>query len=342
MKNNSLFAIRLFLLGCIVPIVMSSIVYTDFSTNYTVAVFSKKGFEYQYENGVYKYRILGNTMLLETYDFIKHYDLPTVAPRSLNLLDIYGEPQFYSAYFYMNTFFLCLTSILLLIILGLHRKNMDFMMVDLPVLFLCFLMAITQYVVVPYDTLSYFFLSLAAMLIINDSKKLWSLLVLCVIVILATLTRETAIFILAFYFALNYKTILIRPTNFKLNRKQGELLIITACFICTYIALRLILGYEHAIYQSFLFSRNMNLSSSLLSLLFYVSIALTIFTTTAVTKEISVFFVITLPYVLFLILFAELSEIRLWTPIILLLIIMKVRAYQPIAIQDSVHQVPRS
>jgi len=341
MKTKTILFLRIFLLGCIFPIIVSNIVYTGFSTNYTVGVFSKRGFEYYYGNGIYKYRVLGNTMLLKTYDLIKRYNLPTFAPRSLNLLDYAGDPQFYSAYFYLNTFFLCLTSILLLIILGAHHKNMDFMMVDLPVLFMCFLIAIAQYVVVPYDTLSYFFLSIAVILIIYDNGTLWNLLGLCIIVILATLTRETAAFILSFYFAINYKTILTKPTTLKINQKQAILIIITACFIFTYIGLRWVFGYDHAIYEAIVLSKNINRPDAILGMLFFVSIALIIFITKAVTKEISVFFVVTLPYVLFVLLFAEAWEIRLWTPPILLLIILKVRASQPVITQESVPETPR-
>jgi hypothetical protein len=340
MKTNIILFLRLFLLGCIIPIIMSTVVYMGFSTNYTVGVFSKPDFEHFYKNGIYKYRIVSTPLLLKTYDLIKQYGLPTIEPRSLSLIDNNGDPQFYSAYFYMNTFFLCLTSILLLIILGGHRKEADFMMIDLPVLFLCSLMTITQYVVVPYDTLSYFLLSMAAILIFSENRTSWHLLVLCIVVILATLTRETAAFILAFYFAVNYKTILTRPILFKMNPQQREFLLITICFLGTYVGLRVTFGYTHAIYQSFWFSTNINLPSAILGMLFFASMALSIISTTTVTKEISVFFLITFPYVVFIFLFAEPWEIRLWIPILLPLIIMKVRASQSLVIQNPLPKTP--
>ena len=285
---------------------------------------------------------MGNTTLLKIYDLIKRYDLPTFTPRSLGLLDYAGDAQFYSAYFYMNTFFLCLTSMLLLIILGAHRKNTDFMMVDLPVLFMCFLIGISQYVVVPYDTLSYFFLSTAVILIINDNGTLWNLLGLCIVIILATLTRKTAAFILSFYFAINYKTILTPPTTLKINREQAILMVITACFLFTYVGLRWVFGYDHAIYEAFVLSKNLDRPDSMLGILFFISIALIIFITKAVQKEISVFFIVTFPYVLFIWLFADAWEIRLWTPLILLLIIMKARASQSLSLQETISEIPHT
>jgi hypothetical protein len=304
-------------------------VYGGFSTNYTTKVFSESGFEQQYGNGIYRYRILGNALLLKTYDLVKRYNLPTFAPRSLLLLDPAGKPQFYMAYFYLNTFFFCLTSIVLLIIFGAHRQNTDFTEVELPVLLMGFLIAMSQYVVVPYDTLSYFLLCLAILIIIRNSTTLWNQAALCIVVILATLARETAVLILAFYFATHYEEILIKPASLRINQKQGVLLILAGCFLFTYFGLRWVLGYDHAVYQAFLLLYNINLPHALLGILFYLSIALLAFVTTTLTKEISVFFIVTFPYVLFILMFADPWEIRLWTPLILIMIIMKVRASEP-------------
>jgi hypothetical protein len=42
MKISIVLFLRLFILGCIIPIIVSNIVYTGFSTNYTVSVFSNE------------------------------------------------------------------------------------------------------------------------------------------------------------------------------------------------------------------------------------------------------------------------------------------------------------
>jgi hypothetical protein len=80
----------------------------------------------------------------------------------------------------------------------------------------------------------------------------------------------------------------------------------------------------------------------MLGILFFVSIALIIFITKAVQKEISVFFIVTFPYVLFIWLFADAWEIRLWTPLILLLIIMKARASQSLSLQETISEIPHT
>jgi len=324
MRTRLLLCTRVLLLGFVIPLILSTIVYQFFSTNLTSGeLFSKQGFEGQYENGVYKYRVLGRILLLKTYDLITLYQIPASAPKSI--LDGHGDPQFYAAYFFMNTIFLCLTSVVLFFIFdGHHRK--DFTTVELPLLFLCILMAITQFVVVPYDTLSYFFVALAAQLIIHDNRTSRRTIALGAIVILATLTRESSSLILAFYFAINYRDLLARPANFRLNQKQRALLTIAFCFLCTYVGLRFIFGYEHAVYQRFRLLANMTSQLSVSGAIFFASLAFLLLSTKPSSKEISVFFIAALPYILPIFLAANTGEIRLWTPVIILAVILKVRA----------------
>jgi hypothetical protein len=336
MKINTAALIRFILLGLILPVILSIMVYTGFSTNYTTEVFSKQSFENQYQSGVYRYRILGRAMLLGTYDLIKYYELPTVeAPYALNLLDPYGNEQFYSAYLYMNTFFLSLASMVLFFILNEHRRSEEFVMTDMSLLFICFVMVVTQYAVVPYDTLSYFLLAISILLIIHDNKKLWNLVILCVVVILATLTRETAFFILVFYVVNNYDAIQMKPIGVKINREQVTLLMISICFMFSYLGLRLALGYRDAMVHSFSngfrLIDNINSIYSIFGTLFFLSIATLFFTTKAVTKEMVIFLKVSSPYILLVWLSANPWEIRLWTPLILILVVMKVRASQFLA-----------
>lgn len=330
MKINTAFFARIFLLGIVIPLLMSTVVYQGFSSNYTLYVFSEQGFKRQYDSGVYKYRVLGKVLLLKTYERIQYHDLPTIAPTSLKLMDQRGDRHFYSAYFYLNTIFLCLTCMVLFFVLGGHKTNTDFLTSDLPVLFLCALMALSQYVVVPYDMLTYFFLSTAVWLILQNSRKIWSVLALCVVVVLATLTRETAALIMSFYFAWHYKSILTKPAGFKPNREQGILLLLTGCFIATYIGLRLILGSgEQAVFQSLTFPTMYDVStlSGVLAsagIVFLASVTLLFFLSGPTKPELWVFILAASPYVIAMLLVATPWEIRLWVPILLLLTVMKV------------------
>jgi hypothetical protein len=324
MKLTTIIFLRIILLGCIIPLIMSIIVYQGFSTNYTIKTFSEQSFRSQYEHDIYKYRVTGSYVLLKTFHFIQQHSLPTITVRSLQLLDEHGDPQFYSAYFYVNTFFLCLTCITLLFILDVTNKNMGFAAIEIPILFLCFLMTITQYTVVPYDTLSYFFLSLAVLLIIQRNQSWPAILVLITVIILATLTRETAILILAFYFALNYRLILRMPRSIRLNSQQKTFILISLCFLLTYIGLRVVLGYEHAVFQTVMTTCNDLFSDA--GLLLLVSVTLLTIIIRPVTREIIAFFLASLAYILPVLVAGNPAEMRLWTPLILMFTIMKVRA----------------
>lgn len=315
MKTNKITLARLIILGYIMPIIFSTIVYYGFTTNYTKGVFTKQGFDQQYQSGIYKYRVLGSALLIKTYDLVEKSELL--------LLDYSeGDSAFYSAYYYLNTTFLCLTCITLFFVLGGTRSN-DFMRVDLPLLFLCCLMTITQYVVVPYDMLSYFFLSIAALLIIKSNQKTWATIILCIVVVLATLTRETAALILAFHFAFNYRDILKKPSVFKLNHQQLQLLLIVLCFLCTYVGLRFTLGFENAVFQEITLPSLNNLVQ-LLSILFIFSMAILFIITKNTTKEMYIFLLASAPYILPLFVISQLWEIRLWVPVILMLLILKI------------------
>ncbi len=317
---------RLLLLGCVIPLTISTMVYEGFTTNYTRYVFSQRGFESQYNEGIYKYRVLGKALLLKTYRVIKHYEIPTIKPQFLSLLDENADRKFYSAYFYMNTIFLCLTSIMLFFVLG-GQKNLNFITVDLPIISMCFLMGITQYVVVPYDTLSYFFLALAAFFIISSRQTLWNTMALCFVVVSATLTRETSALILALYFAMNYRTILAKPTSLMINQTQRDFFLITICYISTYVGLRYVLGGANVIYQDLRILENIN-PLSLLSIIFFGSFAILVSITESASKSVLVLYIVSLPYIISIVLIANPWEIRLWIPIILLVLILKVKAAQ--------------
>ncbi len=341
MKVSKATLVRFILLGIVLPVIMSVVVYAGFSTNYSTDVFSKQTFVNQYISGVYKYRILGSALLLKTYDLIKYYKLPIVeAPYALNSLDPYGDEQFYSAYLYMNTFFLILASMTLFLILNQkYREGEEFVMTDMPLLFMCLLMTITQYTVVPYDMLLYFLLTVSILLIIRDNKQPWTPLVLCVIVVLATLTRETAFFIPVFYLVSNYEAIQTKPVAAKLNCEQVTFLMISLCFVFSYLGLRWVLGYQGTIINSFSnafrLMENINSIYAILGTIFVLGITALFFITKVVTKEMVIFLEVSAPYVIFILLSANPWEARLWTPLILILVILKVRASRSLLLPNQ-------
>lgn len=318
---------RFFLLAWIIPIVMSFIVYFGFTTNYTGRVFSEASFNQQYLGGVYKYRVLGRILLIKTHDLINNYNISVFKPPySLRLLDPTGTREFYSAYFYMNTFFLCLTCSFLFFLL--HRGDHSNHIIDFYMMFMIFMMTITQYVVVPYDTITYFFIAFSAFFILKNKLSLWGISALCGTIILATLARETTVLILAFYFTVHYQALFEKPkgikiTSIKLNQQQLIFLVITLCFILTYLSLRWEFGYENAWFQSITFKENFSNKFPVLGILFLVMNILFLIITPEGRKEILIFITVSFPCILFILTVANPWETRLWVPLIIISAIIK-------------------
>jgi len=315
--------IRLLCLGFVIPFVLSMVVYFGFSSNYTGGVFSEAGFRAQYETGIYRFRVLGRITLLEINSFLEARQSPPIAPRALFLLDRNASPRFYTAYFFNNTLFLCLTCCTLLLLFDRFSSPQALWIGDLAVLLLCLLMAITQYVVAPYDTLSYFFLALGAFLTYGRQRPA-TVAALGAVVVLGALTRETAALIPAFYLAVHHRPLLARPFRFSIH--LAGLIVSALCFVATYAALRLALGFEAAFHQDVQLAYNLSNPFGVAGLLFFGAVLAVLLLSGPGRREGAVFLLVSLPYSLFLLATGILWEIRLWVPVILALVVLKVAA----------------
>ncbi len=308
-------------LGFFIPFVLSMVVYFGFSSNYTSGLFSEAGFREQYETGIYRFRILGRITLLEINAFLEARQSPQIAPRALFLLDRNASPRFYTAYFLNNTLFLCLTCCTLLLLFDRISSRQNLWIGDLAVLLLCLLMAITQYVVAPYDTLSYFFLALGAFLTYSRQRPA-TVAALSAVVVLGALTRETAALIPAFYLAVHHRPLLARPLRVSIH--HAALIFSALCFVATYAALRLALGFEAAFLKNIQLAYNLANPFGVAGLLFFAAILAVLLLSGPGRREGAVFLLVSLPYSLFLLATGILWEIRLWVPVILALVVLKV------------------
>jgi hypothetical protein len=324
----TLFA-RLILLGILIPALLGIFTYVGFFTNYTTAVFNQVGFEQQYlESSIYRYRVLGSHLLLWTYQHIKEWPLADFAPYALKVLDKNGDPNFYYAYFLMNTFFLCLTCLALVLAFSRHAAKKDFAHIDLPVFCLALLISFSQFVITPYDTLSYCFLALAILPIMKNKPGILDDIFLGIIIVLATLTRETVALILSFYLAVHHRTIL---TKFiPMNALQWRLLLMTLLFLATYWLLRWQLGMENATFHRFRLLRNFSDDPlPIVGGMFLPCVMSLFFTDTTNRRPLMIFLLASVPYTLMMFAVAYPWEIRLWVPVILLMVFLKLAPPNP-------------
>lgn len=313
--------LRLLLLGLAIPALLGIFTYVGFFTNYTTAVFHQAGFEQQYlHTSIYRFRILGSHLLLWIYEHIKDWPLTDFAPYALKSLDHQGDPNFYYAYFLLNTAFLCATCSALVIAFQRFARSIDFIHVDLPVLCLALLMSFAQYVITPYDTLSCFFLGASLPFCMKERLSIPELAIFCLVMVLGTLSRETSALILSLYFAVHHRRILQRT----FTRAQLNLLLLTITFLLTYGVLRWQLGMEDATHHRFRLLRNF--SDDPLPIIggIFLPCLLALFFTDATNRTaLRMFLIASLPYTLMMFAVAYPWEIRLWVPLFLLMTFLK-------------------
>ena len=219
MKSRLVYVLFLTILFCCIT---SYIVYFGFVSNYSHRMFSRPAFIDLYGKGIFHYRVLSRNLLLGLDD----------------LIDPSGK-QFYQTTFYFNTFFLVLSGIVTVLLFHLRRV---FRLSEgekiLFILLIPLIINITQFVVVPYDTLGYFFQLLITYIFLAFYEKEFAFATLSIslLLIVSTLNRESSainlsflITLLLFVYGWNRRTILTSAA-FILS------------FLVTYVLLRVVIG----------------------------------------------------------------------------------------------------
>ena len=312
--------IRFFSLGFMLPLTFMVIMYLGASSAYTWGgYFTEKHFHSLYDNGIYKYRVLGKQSLLEFYKLTKSNKLPGFAPRTTTGAYKDVDKNLYAAYFYNNTLYLIIASCFLILIFSPHKAG--FTQCELPILSILGLIGLTQYIVVPYDTLTYACLFAAIYLITTRPQNLLTGILLLATMVIATLTRESSVIILSFYAAWYWKKLWQNPLE-GINKEQGILLALIVIFIATYLALRLQLGFSQGIFHQITITRNITLTFWF-ALLFFGSFLSLFFLDEKGSSVSKRFLVFAMPYIIMIIIVAIPQELRLWMPVVLPLIILK-------------------
>jgi len=193
-------------------------VYYGFISNYNHIMMSRESFVGLYDTGVFYYRILSKYLLLGWDDFIDP-----------------SHREFYRSTFYFNTFFLILSGI---VTVGLVNLNRSLTMSRSERYFILFLVPlvvnITQYVVVPYDVLSYFFQLLIIWIFLKYylNHFVRATMAICLLLILSTLNRESSALSISFIAAVIF-------FHFGFKKKDIiSLSLFALSFLGTYLALR--------------------------------------------------------------------------------------------------------
>ena len=301
----------------LLSLVTSKVIYFGFTPNYAADIFNKQAFKGRLDHDVYQYRILSKYLLYVVDDWLGS-DMPAKGAEPRILIQTQnGSERFYLAFYYLNTFFLVLTAMMVVLLLDLERSFLFTVAEKNLIIFLVpILISITQFTVACYDVSSYFFQLLILYIFLRFSPKHYSLsmTIIGLLIILSTLNRESS--------ALSVSMIsLLLLTTYGWSRKTiTGIGILAVCFLSTYIALRYFIVDPKHLHILNIQAGKLLIDTNMIGLIFwglffYLPMAM------ADSNEnkylIGVFFLFSLPYIITCLKDGVMWEVRLYVPLFL-------------------------
>lgn len=330
MKKSSIIQI-LFLV--LTSIVFSTIVYYGFVSNYSKDVFSKNNYSEQYNSGVYKYRILSSQTLLMidewVTDNIENPDLLDKNDARLGLDDSFSS-HFYLAYFIQNTLFLVLTAIILFFIFEHSLINISAKEKILLQFITILIISITQYVVVPYDNLSYFFSACFVLVLLNyyNSESIINLFIMGSVLFFATFNRESSALFISVFAS-------VQLMKYGITKKTlVPVFALLLFFFAPYLILRFfIVPYDGTATYYLHIKENLIEWFNVLGMVFWLLLTyfLYVICDRAENKKAYLYFIVfSFPYILFCFTIGVMFETRLYVPIFIIAIVLSQINFQKI------------
>jgi hypothetical protein len=219
----------------------------------------------------------------------------------------------YLSFYILNTIFLVLSAALLLFITEtknfIATNSEKILLISVAV----FAMAITQFVIVPYDVSSYFLIVLFFYFLLKYLEKNsdFNLIILVVILMISTLNRETSALSISLAATLLYSKYGFRKELIK------PVLIFALTFIAVYFGMRFLhesftTNDGNLLFQNF--SEPKNILGFLFWMVFFL-FTIIIAKDQHAKRNIILFHVFSIPYVLMCIYTGIMYEIRLYIPI---------------------------
>jgi hypothetical protein len=300
-------ALRFICAAWILPTGFSLFAFFGFFTNYTTDVFSRAGIAAQYERSVFRYRVLGRWLVDAVSVRFEHMAIAWETPRALAVLDPAGNAATYAAYAFVHILCTCVGCSVLLAAVRTRDRAVA---AELFVVGVSMLLALTAFVVTPYDGV-FFMWQMVALSLTIAVEPSRALLPLAIVSLMAALTRETAYFIPVFVLAVHYRRILNG------DRAARVLLVTTAAVVVlAYAGLRLAMGWGGgSVFYSWQAATNLKWTSLTGTVMLAATMILLCGTGPNRTARLC-YAGLALPYILFVHVFAEPWEWRLWIPII--------------------------
>ena len=294
--------------------VVNSFVYFSFGNIYSSKILNYADFQEQFQSGIYQYRKLSGYFLIGIYDFLSLLNIDYQIFK-LKFFNPESDPKMYLSFYILNTFFLMLTTVLMVFITEMKSFIANSSEKILLIAISIFTIGISQFVLVPYDVSSYFFLLVFFWFLMKylEQNSTKNLIILVAILAISTLNRESSALSLSLTATLLYA---------KFGLKKGTLIpvaLLGITFLMAYFGMRLMnesftTNDGNLLIQNF--SQPKNVLGLLFWLVFFVFSVLLAKDRKAV-QNILIFHLLSTPYIVMCFYAGIIYEIRLYIPLFL-------------------------
>lgn len=298
---------------------VNTFVYFGFANSYSSKILNIQNFQEQFHSGIYQYRILSGFFLIWIYDILStiNFDYETFKFKFLNAG---SEPQMYLSFYILNTFFMTLSAIMLVLITELKNLIATNSEKILIIAISLFSIALSTFVIVPYDISSYFFILVFFYFLLQylEKQSILILVLLSTIIITSTFNRESSALSLSLAGTLLYS---------KFGLKKEALVpvsVLGIAFLIVYFGLRL-MSENFTTNDGNLLFENLTEPKNWLGILFWLvffSLTLILAKDQKTVKNMLLFHTLSFPYLLLCFYTGILYEIRLYIPVFLTSILL--------------------
>lgn len=298
----------------LLALVVNSFVYFSFGNIYSSKILNYADFQAQFKSGIYQYRKLSGYFLMGIYDFLSSLNIDYHIFK-LKFFNPESDPKMYLTFYILNTFFLMLTAVLMVFIT--EKKNFVATSSEkiLLIAIYIFTIGISQFVLVPYDVSSYFFLLVFFWFLMKylEQTSAKNLIILVAILAISTVNRESSALSISLAATLLYAKFGIRKESI------FPVLILGIIFFAIYLGMRFSQG-TFTTNDGNLFLQNFTDFKNLLGILFWAVFfvfALILAKDKQSRNLILLFHFLSIPYIAMCFYAGIIYEIRLYVPLFL-------------------------
>ena len=294
--------------------VVNSFVYFSFGNIYSSKILNYADFQQQFQSGIYQYRKLSGYFLIGIYAFLSSLNIDYQIFK-LKFFNPESDPKMYLSFYILNTFFLMLTAVLMVFITEMKNFIANSSEKTLLIAISIFTIGISQFVLVPYDVSSYFFLLVFFWFLMKylEQNSTKNLIILVVILAISTINRESSALSISLAATLLY-------TKFGIKKESiFPVAVLGISFVAIYLGMRLSQG-NFTTNDGNLFLQNFTDPKNGLGILFW---AVFFVFTLILAKDkqsknlIFLFHFFSIPYIAMCFYTGIIYEIRLYVPLFL-------------------------